>query len=335
MARVAVGVLSRSAAVSVEREFLVCLAGNPNVGKSTLFNHLTKSSVDTANYPGMTVELNTASADWLGHSIRLVDIPGTYSLDPVSEDQAVARRALLELRPGLTLVILDATNLVRDLYLVLGLLDLSFSVVVGLNLMDEARRLKLLIDSHKLSELLGASVVQIVARNGEGVRDLVEAVATELGGLADGTGPQTRVIGQARESTAAIAERHSRARAISESVTEDHQVVQNDRLWGWMTSLYTGIPILLGVLVAIFAILFYVGGLLSTLLTNGWNASLGPAITTGAVFGTGVLGGTILWGFNGGILAVLGVAISVHPRLLPDPRRAGGLGLHERRSLSD
>ncbi|MCL5736886.1 MAG: ferrous iron transport protein B [Actinobacteria bacterium] len=331
MARVASGCCSSTHSERRAGELLVCLAGNPNVGKSTLFNRLTNSAVDTANYPGMTVELNSASAVWEGRPIQLVDIPGTYSLDPVSEDQEVARRALLELQPDLTVVVLDATNLARNLYLALELLDLGFPLVLGLNLMDEARRQKLGIDSSRLSEILGVPVVTLVARSGEGVRELIHAAVLQLEASprvdrdeADQP-PHGKSVAQLVRSrsaihiasvvpldaAAAIGERYARARAIADTVTEDRQPASDDRMWRAMTSIYTGVPILLGVLGAVFAVLFYLGGWLSNLLTTGWNASFGDWITSGihAGLGTGVLGSTLLWGLNGGILATLGVAI--------------------------
>jgi ferrous iron transport protein B len=91
------------------------LAGNPNVGKSSLFNRLTGEVVETANYAGMTVALNGADLEWQGQSVTLIDLPGTYAIGAVSEDQHVARRALLEQHPDVVIAVVDATNLARNL----------------------------------------------------------------------------------------------------------------------------------------------------------------------------------------------------------------------------
>ena len=160
---------------------VVCLAGNPNVGKSTLFNRLTGSAVETANYPGMTVGLNVASARWGEQEVQILDLPGTYALDPVSEDQWVARHGLLDWRPDVVVAVVDATNLARNLYIVLQLVDLGCRVVVALNLIDEAHRQGLLIDPAMLSEGLGLPVVPTVARRGEGLKELIAAAATVAG----------------------------------------------------------------------------------------------------------------------------------------------------------
>ena len=168
---------------------VVALAGNPNVGKSTLFNRLTGSAVETANYPGMTVGLNVAAATWAGQEVQLVDLPGTYALDPVSEDQWVARHGLLDWQPDVVIAVVDATNLARNLYLVLQIVDLGPRVVIALNLIDEAHRQSLRIDPHALSQALGLPVIPTVARRGEGLDELVAtaaAVATGSDGLGRG-----------------------------------------------------------------------------------------------------------------------------------------------------
>ena len=150
------------------------LAGNPNVGKSSVFNWLTGMGVVTANYPGKTVEVNLATTRFKDLEIGIMDLPGTYAMGSTSEDQWVARRALLDGTPGAVLVVVDATRLERNLYLPLELLDLGFPVVIALNLVDEAWREGLRIDHVRLSRLLGVPVVPTVAVRGQGLDRLVE-----------------------------------------------------------------------------------------------------------------------------------------------------------------
>jgi len=162
------------------RRATVCLAGNPNVGKSTLFNALTGAAVETANYAGMTVETTAIQVNWEGQPLEIVDLPGAYALS-IGEgegrtDERVARQALLERRPDVVIAVADATNLARNLYLVLQLLDLGFRVVVALNFMDEARRRDVRIDRMALQEALGVPVVRTVAVRGEGIADVKAAV---------------------------------------------------------------------------------------------------------------------------------------------------------------
>jgi ferrous iron transport protein B len=154
-------------------EYIFALAGNPNVGKSTIFNRITGMGVMTANYPGMTVELNLALTEMDGHRIGIVDLPGTYALGAVSEDQLVARRGVLQGQPDLVIVILDASNLARNLYLLLQFLDLGCSVVTALNLVDQADRAGTHTDVELLSEILGVPVVPTVGVRGDGLDELM------------------------------------------------------------------------------------------------------------------------------------------------------------------
>lgn len=147
----------------------LALAGNPNVGKSSVFNRLTGLGVTTANYPGTTVEVNLATTRFRDQEIGVMDLPGAYALGAVSEDGWVARQALLEARPDAVVVVVDATRLERNLFLPLQLLDLGFPVVVALNLIDEAQRSGLRIDHGRLAKLLGVAVVPTVATRGQGL----------------------------------------------------------------------------------------------------------------------------------------------------------------------
>ncbi|HEX9902005.1 MAG TPA: ferrous iron transport protein B [Acidobacteriota bacterium] len=154
-------------------QYTIALAGNPNVGKSTIFNRLTGLGAVTANYPGKTVSLNIGSADYKGTKIGIIDLPGTYSLGTLSDDQLVARREILEGRADVLVSILDATNLERNLYLVIQLLDLGFPVIIGLNLMDLAAKQNICLNIEELSRLLGVPVIPLVGTTGEGLDQLI------------------------------------------------------------------------------------------------------------------------------------------------------------------
>lgn len=156
-------------------KFTLALAGNPNVGKSTVFNRLTGLSATTANYPGKTVALNIGSAVYKNILFGIIDLPGIYSLGSISDDQFVARQEILTRSADVIAVIVDATNLERNLYIVLQLLDLGYPVVVGCNLMDLSIKQNICIDIKKLSNLLGVPVIPMTATTGEGIEELIDA----------------------------------------------------------------------------------------------------------------------------------------------------------------
>ncbi len=160
-----------------DTDFVVALAGNPNVGKSSVFNSLTGMGVDTANYPGKTVEVNMATTQLNGTRIGIIDLPGTYALGAVSEDQWVARQGVLDGNPDVVVIVLDATNLTRNLYMCLQFLELGYPMVAALNVLDLAQRQGLDIDIEKLSRHLGVPVVPTVANRGEGLDELMMAAA--------------------------------------------------------------------------------------------------------------------------------------------------------------
>ncbi len=159
-------------------ELTVALAGNPNVGKSSIFNHLTGMGVATANYPGKTVEVQLAETQFGSRTIGIIDLPGTYALGGISEDQWVARQALLDGRPDAVILVLDATNLSRNLYLGLQILDLGLPLVVALNVADQAEAHGIHVDLERLGEILGGPVVRTVATRGIGL-DLLVAHAVD------------------------------------------------------------------------------------------------------------------------------------------------------------
>jgi ferrous iron transport protein B len=157
-------------------DYLVALAGNPNTGKSTVFNALTGLRQHTGNWPGKTVARAEGSYEYDGHRYKLVDLPGTYSLMAASTDEEVARNFILFGRPHVTVIVVDACRLERNLNLVLQVLSITDRVVLCLNLVDEARRHGLAIDEGRLSEELGIPVVATAARFGCGIGKLLAVV---------------------------------------------------------------------------------------------------------------------------------------------------------------
>ncbi len=161
--------------LSPERwDVLIALAGNPNVGKSTVFNALTGLRQHTGNWPGKTIVRAEGAFAHRGSRLKLVDLPGTYSLQAGSADEEVARDFLLFGRPDVTVVVVDATRLERNLHLVLQILAITDRVVVYLNLVDEARRHGIAVDAGRLGRELGVPVVKGIARSKIGIDELLD-----------------------------------------------------------------------------------------------------------------------------------------------------------------
>ena len=167
-------------------DHVVALAGNPNTGKSTVFNGLTGLRQHTGNWPGKTVARAEGGFEYAGRRYRLVDLPGTYSLLSTSQDEEIARDFLLFARPDVTVVVVDATRLERNLNLVLQILEITPRVVVCLNLVDEAERHGIEVDERRLARDLGVPVVATVARSGRGIDSLVSAIDEVAAGRVEG-----------------------------------------------------------------------------------------------------------------------------------------------------
>jgi len=160
-----------------EWDYVVALAGNPNVGKSTVFNALTGLHQHTGNWPGKTVARAEGGFEYGGARYKIVDLPGTYSLLATSLDEEVARDFILFGQPDVTVVVVDASRLERNLNLVLQILEITDRVVVALNLMDEAKRHGLQVDERQLARKLGVPVAPTVARYNQGMDGLLQAIS--------------------------------------------------------------------------------------------------------------------------------------------------------------
>jgi ferrous iron transport protein B len=380
-------------------DLTIALAGNPNVGKSCIFNQLTGLSVVTANYPGKTVELNMGVTTHNGLRIGIIDLPGTYAISAFSDDQLVARRGILEGRPDVVIIVVDASNLQRNLYMVLQFLELGFPVVIDLNLIDYAAKIRLKIDHEKLSEILGVPVVPTVAVRGKGVKQLIQTAVEIAQRRLKVEGPKIvygrdieqavqrleeairmhmpetpynlparalailllegdvefiqmirkgesigrlerrhrwRWRGEKREKerllrlSATLAkqierkhgepvgvriarERYGLAGTIADAVQirVKQPMLLSEKLKHYSVAPYTGIPLMITVLLGVFSFIFYFGGLLSETLDYFWGTFVSPSLglLVHSLLQNETLAKTILWGLDAGVLAWLSVGV--------------------------
>ncbi len=175
-------------------DFVVALAGNPNVGKSTVFNALTGLHQHTGNWPGKTVTRAEGGYEYAAYRYKIVDLPGTYSLLATSLDEEVARDFILFGQPDVTVVVVDASRLERNLNLALQVLEITSRVVICLNLVDEASRHGIVVDERRLARDLGVPVVPTVARFGKGIDELLGAIHEVATGKVTGKRYRIRQI---------------------------------------------------------------------------------------------------------------------------------------------
>lgn len=229
---------------------LIALAGNPNVGKSTVFNNLTGLKQHTGNWPGKTVTNAQGRYIYKDKEFILVDLPGTYSLRANSPEEEVARDFICHGKPDVTIVVMDATCLERNLNLLLQTLEITNQVVVCVNLMDEAKRKKIHIDIDGLSKELGVPVVGTSARNNKGLKELMEAVYV--------LGTREQIITEMNKGCSSFTDEDTiwkRAEGITKKVVSYGDITYNEKdrkIDKIVTSKKFGIPIMLLILGIIF-----------------------------------------------------------------------------------
>lgn len=205
---------------------VVALAGNPNAGKSTIFNALTGGRQHVGNWPGKTVEIASGVVRWNGRQVTLVDLPGTYSLSAHSLEEVIARDFILEERPDAAIVVADATNLERNLYLAVQVLELGVPVALALNMMDRAEAEGVAIDVDLLSRLLGVPAVPTVGTRRQGLLDLVGLAVSEAA-------PRPKVVDYGYEMEQEIAALQPQVAALLNPATPRYttlKLLEGDKL---------------------------------------------------------------------------------------------------------
>ncbi len=162
--------------MNTDKEILVALAGNPNSGKTSIFNSLVGANQKVGNFSGVTVEKYSGKKEYNGYTITFVDLPGTYSLTAYSPEEVVARNFIIEEKPDLIVNVVDSTNLERNLFLTTQLMDLECKMIVALNMSDEIERKNISIDTNQLNRLLGAPTVQTSAAKKTGIDELLDKI---------------------------------------------------------------------------------------------------------------------------------------------------------------
>lgn len=261
-----------------QKKIVIALAGNPNAGKTTLFNAVTGLRQKVANYPGVTVESKEGHLSFGEYKARLIDLPGLYSLEAASLDEQIARDVLTGkvenlTTPDVIISVLDATNLERNLYLFTQLLEYKIPIVVALTMVDVAESRGIKIDFEKLSALLNTPIVAVTASSGRGIEELQDQIQNILG-----TTPNIPTRLQEIETTSENSLIFARYNFISEVVQEAvnnqeiHEITTSEKIDRVLTHKFFGLIILVAILLLVFQTIFSWATVPMDLLEHGFGA---------------------------------------------------------------
>jgi ferrous iron transport protein B len=291
------------------KHITVALAGNPNAGKTTLFNSLTGLKQKVANYPGVTVERKEGNWRFNGTDAKLIDLPGLYSLDATSMDEQIARNVLTGEQPGVPkpdaiIAVVDATNLERNLYLVTQLFEFGVPVVVALTMIDVFEKQKHQVNIAKLSKMLRAPVVELNAKKNRGRNELglrlaevmrsKPEIAPELNGSLEGEGEHAKIFARYNFISQAVQE------SVKHNDRGEHRV--SDQIDKVLTHKVFGLVVLVAVLLLVFQAIFSWANLPMDLLDKGFGA-VGDSVRN--ILPPGVLADLIVDGIIAGVGGVL------------------------------
>ena len=305
-----------------EKKLTIALAGNPNAGKTTLFNGLTGMMQKVANYPGVTVERKEGLWKLDGAAARLIDLPGLYSLDVTSLDEQIAGEVLQGKlvglpKPNVVIAVVDATNLERNLYLVTQLLEFKIPVVIALTMVDAAEKQSLQIDSRRLAEMMQIPVVPVVASQKKGLLELAAAVSQAALkneppriswfddiALADDEDIHLSLTDDAAVNKLIFARYNFISDVYQESVKQKHTPERNlsDKIDSVLTHKFWGLIILVLILLLVFQTIFSWASLPMDLLDQGFGA-LGDFVKTSLP--AGILNDLLTDGVIAGVGGVL------------------------------
>ena len=244
------------------KQILIALAGNPNSGKTTVFNQLTGARQHVANYPGVTVEKKEGVCTHNTETLNIVDLPGIYSLSARSPEEIIAKNYILDEKPAVVVNIVDASNLERNLFLTTQLLELDIKIVLVFNMSDIAEAQGVSFDLLLLSQLLGVPIVPVVGTTGKGIQPLLDTILTTAASAQ--TRPAHRFQEQSNDDDVSIAERRygfisgACQAAVRSTVESRHKV--SDLIDTVLLNRVLGLPIFFGLMYLVFHLTFTLGG---------------------------------------------------------------------------